>query len=101
VGPGVPFYEGMVVGEHSRDNDLVVNVCRTKKLTNVRAAGKDENVVLTTPRDMNLERSMEWIDDDELIEVTPAAIRLRKRRHDPNVRQRHAKAARAAGAERD
>jgi GTP-binding protein len=79
VGAGVDVYEGMIVGEHSRDNDLNVNVCREKKLTNIRAAGKDENTVLSTPRDMTLERCLEWIKDDEMIEVTPLAIRLRKK----------------------
>lgn len=79
VPSGTEVYEGMVVGEHSRDNDLNVNVCREKKLTNIRAAGKDENTVVSTPRDMTLERSLEWIKDDEMVEVTPKAIRIRKR----------------------
>ena len=77
--PGIEVYEGMIVGEHSRDNDLDVNVVREKKLTNVRAAGKDENTVVSPPRVMSLEQSLEWIRDDEMVEVTPAAIRLRKR----------------------
>ncbi len=72
-------YEGMVIGEHARENDLNVNVSREKKLTNVRASGKDENMVLAPPRDMTLERSLEWIRDDEMVEVTPNAIRIRKR----------------------
>ncbi len=76
---GTEVYEGMVIGEHARDNDLNVNICREKKLTNIRAAGRDENVILTPPRDMTLERCIEWIKDDEMIEVTPEAIRLRKR----------------------
>jgi GTP-binding protein len=79
IGSGVDVYEGMIVGEHSRDNDLNVNACREKKLTNIRAAGKDENTTLSTPRDMVLERCLEWIRDDEIVEVTPMAIRLRKR----------------------
>ncbi len=76
---GTQVYEGMIVGEHARDNDLNVNICREKKLTNVRAAGRDENVILTPARQMSLERCIEWIRDDEMIEVTPQAIRLRKR----------------------
>jgi GTP-binding protein len=79
VKPGTDVYEGMIVGEHNRENDLDVNVCREKKLTNIRAAGKDENVILSPPRQMSLEQSIEWIDEDELIEVTPKTIRLRKK----------------------
>jgi GTP-binding protein len=71
-------YEGMVVGEHNRDNDLDVNVVREKKLTNIRAAGKDENTVLSTPRRLTIESAMEYIDSDELVEITPDAIRVRK-----------------------
>jgi GTP-binding protein len=72
-------YEGMIIGLNNRDNDLVVNPLKGKKLTNMRAAGKDENVVLTPPIRFSLEQAMEFIDDDELIEVTPTSIRLRKR----------------------
>lgn len=79
VAPGTQVYEGMIIGEHSRENDLNVNVCREKKLTNIRAAGKDENVALPPPRDTSLERCLEWIRDDEMVEVTPQFIRLRKR----------------------
>lgn len=79
VKEGTDVYEGMIVGEHARTNDLDVNACRPKKLTNVRASGKDEAVVLTPPRIMRLEEAMEFIDMDELIEVTPNHIRLRKR----------------------
>ncbi len=79
VGPGVSVYDGMIIGEHAHPSDLNVNACREKKLTNVRAAGRDENVILTTPRDMTLERSLEWIGPDELVEVTPKSVRLRKR----------------------
>ncbi|HKY64278.1 MAG TPA: translational GTPase TypA [bacterium] len=75
---GVPVYEGMIIGEHNRDNDLNVNPCKEKKLTNMRAAGKDENVVLTPVLPMTLERAIEFIKDDELVEVTPKSIRLRK-----------------------
>jgi GTP-binding protein len=69
----------MIIGEHSRDNDLNVNVCREKKLTNIRAAGKDDATTLAPPRDMPRERCLEWIRDDEMVEVTPQMIRLRKR----------------------
>ncbi|MDL1871107.1 translational GTPase TypA [Deltaproteobacteria bacterium PRO3] len=78
IGPGVPVYEGMIIGEHNRDNDLNVNPCKEKKLTNMRAAGKDENVILTPVLPMTLERAIEFIKDDELVEVTPKNIRLRK-----------------------
>jgi GTP-binding protein len=75
----VPVYEGMIIGEHAHPSDLNVNACREKKLTNIRAAGRDENVILTPPREMTLERALEWIAEDELVEVTPKSIRLRKR----------------------
>ncbi|MGE3780730.1 MAG: translational GTPase TypA [Pirellulaceae bacterium] len=78
VGPGDEVYEGMIVGENSRDNDLVVNPVKEKKLTNIRAAGSDENVILKPPRRMSLEAALEYIEDDELVEVTPTQIRLRK-----------------------
>jgi GTP-binding protein len=77
--PGEEVYEGMVVGENSRDNDLIVNVTKAKQLTNVRAAGSDENVILTPPRKFTLEQAIDFIQDDELVEVTPHFIRLRKR----------------------
>ena len=79
VSPGDALYEGMVIGIHTRDNDLVVNPVREKKLTNVRASGKDEAIVLTPPIALTLERAVEFIEDDELIEITPQSIRLRKR----------------------
>jgi GTP-binding protein len=79
IAPGENVYEGMIIGEHNRDNDLDVNVCREKKLTNVRAAGKDDNVLLAPPRAMTLELCMEWIKEDEMVEVTPQCIRLRKK----------------------
>jgi GTP-binding protein len=91
IGAGETVYQGMVVGEHSRANDLDVNVCRTKKLTNVRASGKDENVSLTPPRRMSLEQAIEWIDSDELVEITPSTIRLRKRHLDATLRHRMAR----------
>jgi len=78
VGPGDEVYEGMVVGENQRDNDLVVNVTKGKQLTNVRAAGSDENIILTPPRTFTLEQAIDFIQDDELVEVTPHFIRLRK-----------------------
>ena len=86
VGPGVQVYLGMVVGEHAHENDIDVNVCREKKLTNIRAAGRDENVILTPPREMGLEKAIEWIADSELVEVTPKNIRIRKRFLDFNTR---------------
>jgi GTP-binding protein len=79
IGPGVPVYEGMIVGEHARPGDLEVNVTKGKKLTNIRAAGADDAILLETPRLLTLESALEFISDDELVEVTPAAIRLRKR----------------------
>jgi len=79
VGPGVQVYEGMIIGENAHPSDLNVNACREKKLTNIRAAGRDENVILTPPREMSLERALEWIAPDELVEVTPRSVRMRKR----------------------
>jgi GTP-binding protein len=79
IAPGIKVYEGMIVGEYSRDNDLNVNICREKKLTNIRAAGKDENILISPHREMGLEEGIEWIADDELVEVTPQSIRLRKK----------------------
>jgi GTP-binding protein len=79
VPPGARVYEGMVVGEYSRDVDLNVNITREKKLTNIRAAGRDENIIITPHREMGLEEGIEWIADDELVEVTPQSVRLRKK----------------------
>jgi GTP-binding protein len=79
LGPGEKVYAGQIIGEHARDNDLVVNPAKGKKLTNMRASGSDENVVLTPPINMSLEDCISYINDDELVEVTPKAIRLRKR----------------------
>jgi len=78
IAPGTRVYEGMVVGEYSRGNDLNVNICREKKLSNMRAAGRDENILITPHRGMGLEEGIEWIGDNELVEVTPQSIRLRK-----------------------
>jgi GTP-binding protein len=86
VKPGDKVYAGMIVGEHSHDNDLDFNISKEKKLTNIRAAGRDENVILTPPRDMSLEMALEWIAEDELVEVTPHSIRLRKKFLDPTAR---------------
>jgi GTP-binding protein len=91
VGPGVTVYGGMIIGEHSRENDLVVNPMKSKKLTNIRAAGSDENIALTPPRRMSLEHAIEFIAEDELVEVTPKSIRLRKRILNENERKRVAK----------
>ena len=88
VKPGQDVYEGMIVGENSRDNDLVVNPIREKKLTNMRASGSDENILLKPPRDMTLEAALEYIESDELVEVTPKAIRLRKMFLTENERKR-------------
>ncbi len=88
IGAQEPVYTGMIIGEHSRDNDLEVNPLKGKKLTNVRASGTDEAVRLTTPVRMTLEQAIAYIDDDELVEVTPKAIRLRKRFLDPHERKR-------------
>lgn len=79
VGPGTTVYEGMIIGEHAHPSELNVNACREKKLTNIRAAGRDENVILTPPREMGLEKALEWIADDELVEVTPKSVRMRKK----------------------
>jgi GTP-binding protein len=79
IDPQIKVYEGMIVGEHSRGNDLVVNVVQGKKLTNVRASGKDEHIDLVPPIRITLEYAVEFITDDELVEVTPKSIRLRKR----------------------
>jgi GTP-binding protein len=93
VGPGDECYEGMVVGIHSRDNDLTVNPMKEKKLTNIRAAGSDENIILTPPVRLSLEQSLEFINDDELVEVTPKAIRIRKRRLKEHERKRESRIA--------
>jgi GTP-binding protein len=86
--PGVEVYGGMIIGQHAKDNDLDVNPCKGKKLTNVRASGTDDAVKLAPPRLLTLEQALEFIDDDELVEVTPKSIRLRKKELDPNRRKR-------------
>ncbi|HBB82570.1 MAG TPA: translational GTPase TypA [Sulfitobacter sp.] len=92
IGAQADVYTGMIIGEHSRENDLEVNPLKGKKLTNVRASGTDEAVRLTTPMTLSLEEAIAYIDDDELVEVTPNAVRLRKRYLDPHERKRMAKA---------
>jgi GTP-binding protein len=96
VHPGEKLYPGMIIGIHSRENDLVVNPIKTKKLTNVRAAGKDDAILLTPPIQMTLEYAVEFIDEDELVEVTPESIRIRKRFLDENERKRAARSAETA-----
>jgi len=93
IGPGEELYEGMVIGIHSRDNDLVVNPLRGKQLTNIRSAGADENIILTPPIRMTLEQALEFIDDDELVEVTPHYTRIRKRLLLEHERKRASRAA--------
>jgi GTP-binding protein len=93
IGSQVEIYEGMIIGEHSRENDLEVNPLKGKKLTNVRASGTDEAVRLTTPITLSLEQAIAYVDDDELVEVTPTSIRLRKRYLDPHERKRRSRAA--------
>ena len=88
VGSGIDVYEGMILGEHNRPNDLEVNALKAKQLTNIRASGTDEAVRLTTPRKLSLEQAIAYIDDDELVEVTPNHIRLRKRHLDPHERKK-------------
>ena len=93
IGPQEDVYQGMILAEHNRENDLEVNPLKGKQLTNVRASGTDEAVRLTTPIKLSLEEAIAYIDDDELVEVTPNAIRMRKRFLDPHERKRHAKSA--------
>jgi GTP-binding protein len=90
--PGAEVYEGMIVGEHNRPNDTDVNIIKEKKLTNVRNHGKDENVMLASPRSLTIETAMEWIDADELVEVTPDAVRVRKQILKINMRPRRSEA---------
>ncbi|MBT9158290.1 MAG: GTP-binding protein TypA/BipA [Firmicutes bacterium] len=91
IGPGTKVYEGMIIGESSRASDLDVNVCKRKQLTNIRSSAADDAIRLTTPRDMGLDRALEYIADDELVEVTPKSIRLRKRQLDRQERLRQIK----------
>ena len=98
VGPSDEVYEGMIVGENVRDNDMTVNPCREKKLTNIRAAGSDDNVILKPPRILFLEAALEYIEDDELVEITPTSIRLRKISLKESDRRRTGRAAAASRA---
>jgi GTP-binding protein len=88
IGSGVTVYTGMIIGENSRGNDLEVNPLKSKQLTNIRASGTDEAVRLTPPRRLSLEQAIAYIEDDELVEVTPDSIRLRKRFLDPHERKK-------------
>ena len=90
IAPQAKVYIGMIIGEHSRPNDLDVNPIKGKNLTNVRASGSDDAIKLVPPRILNLERALEWIEEDELVEVTPQNIRVRKRYLDPITRRRMA-----------
>ena len=92
VGPGDDVYEGMIVGENSRDTDMVINPIREKKLSNMRSTGTDENVILKPPRRMSLEMALEYIEDDEYVEVTPQIIRLRKIKLTEQERKRSVRA---------
>ena len=96
ISPGTPVYPGMIIGEHSRGTDLEVNPLKAKQLTNIRTHSHDEMIRLTPPRAVTLERAISYIEEDELVEVTPKSIRLRKRQLDPHQRKREAR-ARAAG----
>ena len=91
VGAGEKVYPGMILGEHNKGNDLEVNPLKAKQLTNFRSSGKDDAIDLTPPMKLTLERAIAYIEDDELVEVTPKSIRLRKRYLDPNERKRMAK----------
>lgn len=91
IAPQAKVYIGMIIGEHSRPNDLDVNPIKGKNLTNVRASGSDDAIKLVPPRDLNLERALEWIEEDELVEITPKTIRIRKRYLDPTTRRRMVK----------
>src|SRR5262249_28510355 len=95
IGPGEQVYEGQVVAEHCRDNDLPVNACREKKLTNVRSSTAEKSILLKPPRQLTLEQALEYIEDDEYVEVTPKAIRLRKMYLKENDRKRYERQARA------
>jgi len=88
VAAGEPIYEGQVIGENRRPGDMNVNLARAKKLTNIRAAGRDENTILTPPRRQSIETALEWIEEDELLEVTPLSLRLRKRELSASRRKR-------------
>ena len=88
VNPGDPVYEGMIIGENNKGNDLDVNPTKTKQLTNMRASGKDDNIKLSPPRIITLEQALSYIQDDELVEVTPTCVRLRKKYLDAITRKK-------------
>jgi GTP-binding protein len=96
IGPGAEVYEGMVIGEHQRPGVLDVNVCKTKHLTNMRQSNQDIEIRLNTPREMSLDVSIEYLNDDELLEVTPASLRIRKRVFDRQERGRQTRRAKEA-----
>jgi GTP-binding protein len=96
ISPGDDLYEGMIIGENAKPQDLEVNPLKSKQLTNFRASGKDEGIRLTPPRRLTLEQAIAYIQDDELVEVTPKVIRLRKRHLDPHERKRQSRKAEAA-----
>ncbi len=91
IGPGIEVYEGMIVGLNSRSEDLSINVCKEKHLTNTRASGSDDALRLVPPIQMSLEKAIEFIQDDELVEITPISIRLRKKTLDTKTREREAR----------
>ena len=93
INPQDKVYAGMLVGQHSRDNDLEINVLKNKQLTNMRASGKDEAIRLVPPLKMSLEQMISYIEDDELLEVTPKNLRLRKKELDPNERKKQSRAS--------
>ena len=98
IEPGTQVYQGMIIGENSRENDLDVNPLKGKQLTNIRTHSHDENIRLTPPRIPTLEQAITYVEEDELVEVTPKSIRLRKLYLDPNERKRHRRQAEAAEA---
>jgi GTP-binding protein len=98
IEPGWKVYKGMIVGEHTRDNDLEINILKGKQLTNIRTTSKDEAVRLTPPIKMTLEKALAYIEDDELVEVTPKSIRLRKKLLDTNERKKGMRKAEAQSA---
>ena len=90
IGPGVKVYSGMIIGQSAKPEDIELNVCKTKKLTNTRSSSADEALRLTTPKEMSLEQCLDFIDTDELLEVTPTSLRIRKKILDPTMRKRSA-----------
>ena len=96
LGPGVEVYEGMVVGENQRPDDLVVNVCKKRHVTNVRSSFREIDQRLTPPRDMSLDEAIEYMGEDELLEVTPKSLRIRKRILDSHIRNREVKRTKEA-----